>query len=230
MKNNIIWIVFFIVKLIMNPLTNDEWSYIMSFIENNNDKCNLLRTCKQIGNCDFYFYGRICLKKVNGSTWYDKFINVIVDDFVTLSPRGLTPTSLAEGLPLGGLTPTSLARLTFGNYFNQPIKDYISFGVTHLTFGLTHLTFGFLFNQPINECIPLGVTHLTFGYYFNQPINDCIPLGVTHLTFGSCFNKPIKDCIPSSVKYLEFKGNYGHPIENFIKRNINIIVNGKSMI
>ena len=32
---------------------------------------------------------------------------------------------------------------------------------------LTHLTFGDNFNQDIKDCIPASITHLTFGWYFN---------------------------------------------------------------
>ena len=57
---------------------------------------------------------------------------------------------------------------------------------------LTHLTFGDDFNQDIKDCIPISVTHLTFGYYFNQNIKDCIPISVTHLTFGYFLTKVLK--------------------------------------
>jgi len=171
----------------MYPLTNDEWSYIMGFVEKNNDKCNLLKVCKRMSNCKFYFYGPVDLTTMNGSIWYDKFINVIVDDLVTL--------------------PLHIKSLTFGWNFNEPINNYIPFGVTHLKFGNW-------FNQPINNCIPPSVTHLTFGSHFNQPIKDCIPSSVTHLTFDVCFDQSIKDSIPSSVKYYEFKKRYDYLIEN----------------
>jgi len=203
----------------MDLLTNDEWSYIMEFIKDNNDKCNLLRICKQMGNCKFYFYERVYPKKYKRSMWYNKFINVIVDDLVTL--------------------PLHIKSLTFGYCFNEPIKYYnIPLGVIHLTFGchfnqpindcipssVTHLTFGSYFNQPIKDCIPFSVTHLTFGYLFNQQIKDCIPLSVTHLIFGYLYNQPIKDCIPSSIKYLEFRGKYQHPIEKSMIYDI--VING----
>jgi len=148
----------------MNPLTNDEWGHIMSFIEKNNDKCNLLRVCKQMGDCNFFFYESINLVKIIKSNFYDKFINVTTDSLIRF--------------------PLSIKRLTFHYNFNQPIKDCIPFGVTHLTFGT-------YFNQPIKDCIPSGVTHLTFGNCFNQQIIDCIPSSVTHLTVGYHFSQPI---------------------------------------
>jgi len=175
MKNNIIGIVFFIVQIIMNPLTTDEWSYIMSFIENNNDKYNLLKACKQMGNCKFYFYGLVYLQGIIRSSWYDNFINVIVNDLVTL--------------------PLHIKDLTFGHFFDKPINDYIPSCVTHLTFGTR-------FNQPINGCIPLGVTHLTFCHFFNQPINDCIPSSVTNLTFLGNYQHPIDFLFMRNIKII----------------------------
>src|ERR1700722_15408620 len=67
---------------------------------------------------------------------------------------------------------------------------------------VTHLTFGEEFNQNIKECIPSSVTYLKFGSNFNQDIKNCIPSSVTHLTFGEEFNQNIKDYIPSSVTHL----------------------------
>jgi len=206
--------------LIMNIMA-DEWSYIMSFTENNNDKCNLLMVCKQMGNCNFYFYGLVCLTKINGSIWYDKFINVTINDLVTLPLhiKSLTFDKYFDK-PINGYIPSSITHLTFGSCFNQPIEDCIPSSVTHLTFGWD-------FNQPINDCIPLGVTHLTFDYRFNQSIKNCIPLSVTHLTFSGNFNQPINNNIPSSVRYLEFKGIYKHSIGNLMIPNI--MINGKNI-
>ena len=40
---------------------------------------------------------------------------------------------------------------------------------------VTHLTFGDDFNQDIkNGAIPNSVTHLTFGYHFNQDITKVL--------------------------------------------------------
>jgi len=140
----------------MNLLTNDEWGYIMRFIEGNNDKYNLLRTCKQMGNCNFYFYGPVQLMKITKSIWFNNFINIDTND------------------------------LTFDYLFNQPIKDCIPLGVTHLTFGsrfnqpindcipssVTHLTFGYYFNQPIKDCIPPSVKYLEFNGKYRHPIEN----------------------------------------------------------
>jgi len=49
-------------------------------------------------------------------------------------------------------------------------------------------TFGDSYNQPIKDCIPWNVTHLTFGDSFNQSIKGCIPDNVTHLFFGNNFD------------------------------------------
>ena len=40
---------------------------------------------------------------------------------------------------------------------------------------LQYLTFGEEFNEPIKNCILPSVTHLTFGPCFNQSIKKCIP-------------------------------------------------------
>jgi len=149
----------------------------MGFIEKNDDKYNLLKVCKKIGNCNFYFYEQIKLTRINKSKWYDKFINVIVNDLVTL--------------------PSHIKMITFSADFDKPIENYIPSSVTHLTFG-------YFFDKPIENYISSSVTHLTFGHNFDQPINNCIPSSVTHLTFGYFFEQPIKDCIPSSVTHLIF--------------------------
>ena len=52
---------------------------------------------------------------------------------------------------------------------------------------VTHLTFGNYFNKPIKNCIPNSVTHLTFGHWFNQNINDCIPNSVYSFNIWSSF-------------------------------------------
>jgi len=156
---------FFIMGPTMNMLTNDEWGHIMSFIEKNNDKYNLLKVCKQMGDCNFYFYEQVHLTKISRSIWYDKFVNVMIDNLIIL--------------------PLFVRKLTFGTQFNQSIKDCIPFDVTHLTFG-------YCFNQPIKDCIPFGVTHLIFGSCFNKPINNCIPPSVKYLEFKGKYKHPIK--------------------------------------
>jgi len=222
MKNIILTMIFFILKSEMDQLTSDELSHIMSFIKRNNDKYNLLRVCKQMGNCRFYFYENIIQTEISESQFYNHFIDVTVNDTKKL--------------------PNSIKKLTFSVRFNNLIDNYIPLGVTHLTFNgyfkqldskgnpssitqliikdhipssVTHLQFGYNFNGRIDNCIPSGITHLTFGWNFNQPIKDCIPSSVTHLIFGFCFNQPIDDCIPPSVTHLKF-GTWFNPKDKCI--------------
>jgi len=156
----------------MNPLTNDEWSHIMIFIEKNNDKYSLLRVCKQMSNCKFYFYESVSLTKINISAFYNYFINVIVSDLTYL--------------------PIFVKYLTFGDCFNQPINNCIPSSVTHLVFCWD-------FNQPIDNCIPSSVTHLVFCNKFNQPVKNNIPESVINLTFRFDFYYGKNFYIPPTV-------------------------------
>ena len=56
----------------------DSWSYITNFIENDNDKCRLLMTCKQISFGRFYFNEQKSNNKIINLRWYDNFVNVII--------------------------------------------------------------------------------------------------------------------------------------------------------
>ncbi|AZL89944.1 F-box and FNIP repeat-containing protein [Megavirus baoshan] len=47
---------------------------------------------------------------------------------------------------------------------------------------VTHLTFGNNFNQDVKDCIPVSVTHLKFGHNFDQNVKNCIPNSVIYLT------------------------------------------------
>src|ERR1700729_3602153 len=50
----------------------------------------------------------------------------------------------------------------------KKIKNYhMKFRVSNV---VTHLTFGDSFNQPIKDSIPNSITHLTFGFDFNLSI------------------------------------------------------------
>ena len=144
------------------------------------DKINFLSINKGFRELinNIWFVNEIHHNKIKNLCYFNRFINVIIDDIDSIH--------------------TNITHLTFGWLFNQNIKDYIPSLVTHLTFGYD-------FNQGIKDCIPTSVTHLTFGWHFNQNIKDCIPSSVTHLTFGCDFNQNIKDCIPSSVTHLTFR-------------------------
>ena len=196
---------------------NDIYCYLCTFLTDR-DKINFLSSSTTLHGfkSKIFLNDRIFINKITQLWYFDRFTNIITNQL--------------------GYIP-NISHVTFGNYFNQNIKDCIPASVTHLTFGYyfnqdikdvsssipmqlcvtyTHLTFGIYFNQNIKGCIPASVTHLTFGYYFNQDIKDCIPLSITHLTFGYYFNQDIKDCIPASVTHLTFGYHFNHDIKGCI--------------
>jgi len=87
---------------------------------------------------------------------------------------------------------------------------------------VTYLTFGNNFNQSIKDSIPMNVTHLTFRNNFNQPIKDSIPMNITHLTFGFYFDQKIKDNISLSVKKITLSKNCNGDLEEIIARGVEI--------
>src|SRR5436305_11764553 len=72
----------------------------------------------------------------------------------------------------------NLKKLTFGHYFNQPLKDgYLPSNLTQLTFGSRRLP---CFNQPLKEGdLPSNLTQLTFCVDFNQPSKGYLPSNLT---------------------------------------------------
>jgi len=64
----------------MNPF-KDIWTVILSFIENNVDKFNLLISCKMIMQCPFTFNQAIHFFKIIDSSLFDKFTHVVVRNF-----------------------------------------------------------------------------------------------------------------------------------------------------
>src|SRR5690606_9361685 len=168
------------------------WRYIAESVEYNKDKCQLMMTCKEISDYQFFFNEQTLISRNKiKSRWFDRFTNIITDKI--------------ESFPL------FMTHLTFYKYFNMPITSikkekiknklkfieknafytHISGGkpeVFYIPLSVTHLTLSADFNQPINKnSIPSSVTHLAFGYEFNQPINECIPSNMIHLTFGHDF-------------------------------------------
>jgi len=93
----------------------DELSYIMCFLESDRDKFHLLNTCRQMNNCQFLFCEKIRIERIIKSGFFDNFSNVNVYNL--------------ERVPL------KVKHLTLGACFDEPIKDRIPYGVTHLTFG-----------------------------------------------------------------------------------------------
>lgn len=188
------------------------WGYISTFIDNNEDKCCLMMTCTQISNCNFTFDKRIDIGKINGSKWFDKFTNILVNDTVKL-PAGVTQLRFDYKFnkSIKGYIPSTVKKLIFGNKFNRSVKDRIPYGVTHILFG-------YRFNQSIEGYIPSSVTHLMFNdkmdengdifpddsnmSHFNKSIRNSIPSSITHLILGCDFAERINDCMPNGVTHL----------------------------
>ncbi len=70
----------------MDSLPLDVWGYLSEFIDNNTDKCNLMKTCKEISKCTFYFYDMIDCDKIIGSEWFDLFTFVYIKESITRLP------------------------------------------------------------------------------------------------------------------------------------------------
>lgn len=202
----------------MDTLLIDVLEYIIGMISDNKDKCNLLMTCKNMSNCNFYFTALENINTISGSIWFGRFINIFIkDDFCAL--------------------PLFVKYLTFDVWFDKDIKGKIPDSVTHVAFGedfdylknqsycssltymeysqnetahfkdcippsVTHLTIGAFFCSGFKDSIPETVTHLTLNPSIYMPLN--IPSSITHLTFGFEFNLSIKGCIPSSVVEIVF--------------------------
>lgn len=120
-------------------------------------------------------------------------------------------TTFSNGLSSSCLH-SSLTFLSFGRYFNQPLK-----GTFHR---LTHLFLNDDYPRPIIfppnliqlkfgkqnyslQSLPSTITNLDVGNIFNECINNSFPILLTHLTFGRCFNQPV-DCLPPTLTHLYF--------------------------
>ena len=196
---------------------NDIITYICDFL-NDTDKISLLSmsTSAHLLKNKVYFNGQILISKITHLWYFDRFTNIMVLEI--------------------HFFPKFIANLTFGDDFNQPIRNSIPesvimssnpSGSTNMFIPerVTHLTFGDYFNQPIKDSIPESVTHLTFGMYFNQPIKYSIPKRVTHLTFGWRFNQPINDIISGSVirpgiTHLTFGWHFDQQIKDCIPTSV----------
>lgn len=175
-------------ELVINSETLDVWSHIAIFIDSDKDKCHLMITCKKISKCNFYFNEIICIEKIIGTAWFDRFTNIETDD-LSILPRYLTHLKI-------GTWTFSYAAI-FGDVTNYDFNGKIPLTVTHLTFPDN-------FNQKLDDCIPSSVIYINFGFNFDHPIKDRIPTSVTEITFGGRFNQMINKNIPSSVTKLNF--------------------------
>jgi len=90
--------------------------------------------------------------------------------------------------------PNSVTCVNFDGVYNQSVPKIPN--------SVTHLTFGYFFDKPIKGTIPNSVTHLVFGDKFNKPTKDYIPYSVTHLKLGESFDHFAEDFIPDSVTHL----------------------------
>ena len=153
----------------------DIWSYISLFIERDKDKCNLLMTSQELTQCKVFFNETINLTSITKSRWFHQFTNILTNELIAL--------------------PKNLKVLNFVDRFNEPINNYVPYGVIHLSFG-------YMFDQSLYECIPSSVTHLEFR---NRKTSD----GKGNNTiYHSHFELSLCDSVPSSVKYLIFNNEY----------------------
>ena len=203
---------------IFDKLNEDVILYILEFL-NDYDKIRFTSIETQMNSLKYHikFYNEYEYNKIKHLSFIKNFKQI---------------TYLSHDTNI----PNNVTHLTFGDRFNQEIKDVIPNSVTHLTFG-------WKFNREIKDCIFRSrdfaslsgsttissngykgtatqvaerseiakaidsVTHLTFGTNFNQKIKDCIPPSVIYLTFMNQFPKFNKNHIPSTVKYLKFLNN-----------------------
>ena len=61
-------------------LYKDVWEIIISCVETNSDKFNILITCKDFLNYQCIFNQAVSIHKIRESKWFDKFTNVNIDD------------------------------------------------------------------------------------------------------------------------------------------------------
>jgi len=121
--------------------------------------------------------------------------------------------------------PDKLEKLTFGNYFDQPL-DNLPESLIQLDLGenftqyldnlphhLEYLEIGHQFNHPINN-LPMKLTHLKIGKSFNHPI-DNLPPNLVLLKFyhHSCFNNPINN-LPNKLQTIELGSAFYQDINN----------------
>src|SRR5579872_7065492 len=182
---------------ILEYLFDDIIIYIVDFLAVH-DKIKFLSLSQNLHSLKdkIYYKDEIDIKKIHQLWYFDKFTNIIVDNFAYILPKSINRLKLncPFNINIKGKLPNSITHLVLTGWLDQDIKDMIpNFGTTNLT----HLTFGPLFNKSIKGCLPNSITHLYFHplSLFNQNIKDCIPNSVTHITFGKCFNQDIKGCI-----------------------------------
>ncbi len=184
----------------MDILPLDVWGYLIDFIDNNEDKCCLLMTCKNISKCTFYFHSEIHIEKINKSEWFNNFTNIFVWNTREKLPASIKRIRFWQQLNISvdDFIPSTIIHLKFGEKFNKPIKSLPS--------SLIKLSFGKYFNQPIKGLLPSTLTQLRLGKYFNHHAIGVISSTIKHLTLGCKSNNLVQSYIPTSVTHL--KVNY----------------------
>jgi len=206
------------IKLSMTSKSNDKLKYKFMY-------CDEIHIDKIINLS--YFDNFECIRISNRKNKYPKNVkHIYFKAYSRFLPPLVTHLEFFYEFNLPIVIPSTVIHLTFGEYFNHPIKNCIPSSVTHLIFGqefnqpiidcipssVTHLEFGWDFDQSIKNNIPSSVTHLKFGYEFNKSINN-LPSSVTHLTLGTKFNRQIKK-MPSSITHLKFGDEFNRSIYN----------------
>lgn len=166
----------------------DIWYHILSLLNNDLDKINLIRTCKNMTQINVIFTEQHELIQIMKSSLYNNYSNIHVTSGIYLN-----------NYPDFSF-PKNMRKIAFNDGFNQSIKGILSFGVTHITFG-------FMFRERIHGCIPSSVTHLSFGRYFRGHLYKTIPTSVTHLVLGHYFDTSLEYCIPN-VTHLTLDCSY----------------------
>ena len=128
--------------------------------------------------------------------------------------------------------PRSLAKLTFGENFNQSL-EWVTFPLSlqSLSFGenfnqslervtlpssLQSLSFGWKSNQSLERVtLPSSLRSLSFGNVFNQSLEQVtLPPSLQNLSFGHDFNQSLERVtLPSSLQSLSFGWNFNQSLE-----------------
>ena len=106
--------------------------------------------------------------------------------------------------------PCSLAKLTFGEDFNQSLEQ-----VT-LPSCLKSLSFGRNFDQSLERVtLPSTLQSLSFGFHFNQSLERVtLPPTLQSLSFGDLFNESLEQVtLPSSLQSLSFGHSFNQSLE-----------------
>jgi len=177
----------------------DIWRYLSRWLDDIN-RLFIMITSKQMMRLDLLFEEEHHCKAIMGSSFYNNFINLKVDNVILIFKK------------INLMLPNKIRKIKFSHSFNHSIKS----GMIPET--VTHLRFSSGFTRKIKPGrIPLSVTHLRFSYTYKHDITKCLPPKLTYLNmgFGRCStvpfgieilvcsnNKYVTEKLPSSIKYL----------------------------